>query len=327
MLQNVGLSVAGLVMLLVGGRLLVAAAVDTARRLGVSPLLVGLTLVAWGTSAPELALNLVSASKGRGDLALGNVVGANICNMALVLGACAAVKPLVVGERLIHLEIRLNAVVLGFMGVVGALTGLARWTAGAMLGVFIAYSAWTIAAGLRASRAGDGSDTPTAEASGMHDPTRPGAPMGWLMIASCFVGGLVLLSVGGSLASDGASAIAMALGVPSAVVGVTVVSIGTTLPELITGVTAVRRGQTDLAMGNAIGSCLFNAGAIYGLSGLLAPPASAEVLTVPLVYMAVLAVVLIPLSATTSRVVSRVEGALLLASYAVFLVSSAVRAL
>ena len=95
----------GLVLLLIGGRLLVSASVDTAKRLKVSPLVVGLTLVAWGTSSPELALNLISVQKGRGDLALGNIVGANICNLALVLGICALIKPLVVRERLIKVEI------------------------------------------------------------------------------------------------------------------------------------------------------------------------------------------------------------------------------
>lgn len=117
----------GLVLLLVGGRLLVSASVDTAKRLKVSPLVVGLTLVAWGTSAPELALNLISAYKGRGDLALGNVVGANICNMALVLGVCALIKPLVVQERLIKVEIWLNAAILGFMAVIGVTGGVEKW--------------------------------------------------------------------------------------------------------------------------------------------------------------------------------------------------------
>ena len=117
----------GLVLLLFGGRLLVSASVDTARRLGVSPLVVGLTLVAWGTSAPELALNLISAVKGRSDLALGNVVGANICNIALVLGMCALIRPLVVQERLIRVEIWLNAAILGMLSLLGLTAGFQRW--------------------------------------------------------------------------------------------------------------------------------------------------------------------------------------------------------
>jgi cation:H+ antiporter len=307
----------GLVLLLAGGRLLVSASVDTARRLSVSPLVVGLTLVAWGTSAPELALNLISGFKGRGDLAIGNVVGANICNMALVLGICALIKPLVVQERLIKVEIWLNAGILGLMTVLGVALGLPRWSAGLMLAVFVAYSAWTVLSALRPRQGG----VPSLG----DEPTQEGPPMSWLLIAVSFVGGLVLLSVGGSLASDGASSIAIALGVPAAVVGVTIVSIGTTLPEMVTGFLAVRKGQTDLAMGNAIGSCLFNAGAIFGIVGLIAPP-PVDGLMVPLLYMGGLSLALIVMSRTFNKTVSRLEGGILLASYGVFLAISAVAA-
>ncbi len=312
--------IGGLVLLLVGGRLLVSASVDTAKRLRVSPLVVGLTLVAWGTSAPELALNLISAYKGRGDLALGNVVGANICNMGLVLGVCALLKPLVVQERLIKVEIWLNAMILLFMAGLGLWGGFATWEAGAMLGVFGAYSMWTIMAALRQS---DKAASPAAANALGDDPTREKTPMGWLMIGSCFIGGLALLSCGGSLASDGASGMAIALGLPAAIVGVTIVSIGTTLPEMVTGVMAVRKGQTDLAIGNAIGSCLFNAGAIFGIVGLVAPPGVDGSLTLPITYMAILSLALIPMSRTFGKTISRLEGGLLLASYAGFLIVSA----
>lgn len=310
-------------LLLVGGRLLVSASVDTAKRLKVSPLVVGLTLVAWGTSAPELALNLISASKGRADLALGNVVGANICNIALVLGVCALIKPLVVQERLIKVEIWLNAAILGFMAVLGVTGGFQKWEAGLMLGVFGAYSMWTIMAALRTT---DAAASPQAADTIGDDPTRGKGPMGWTMIAACFIGGLVLLSLGGSLASDGASSIALGLGVPAAIVGVTIVSIGTTLPEMVTGVMAVRKGQTDLAMGNAIGSCLFNAGAVFGIIGLVSTPSVDGTLTLPLAYMGLLAIVLVPISRTFGKTVSRLEGAALLGSYAVFLTLSALNA-
>lgn len=313
----------GLVLLLVGGRLLVSASVDAATRLRVSPLVVGLTLVAWGTSAPEVALNLISASKGRGDLALGNVVGANICNMALVLGVCALLKPLRVEERLINVEIWLNAVLLAAMAAIGLFVGFASWQAAVMLGVFGAYSTWTIMAALRRT---DAAPTPAAADTLGPDPADTPKLLTWPIIAVFFVVGLALLSLGGSLASDGASGIALALGVPAAIVGVTIVSIGTTLPEMVTGVMAVRKGQTDLAVGNAIGSCLFNAGFIFGISGLIAPPVVDGSFTIPLAYMGVLALALVPISRSFNKTVSRLEGCLLLASYVAFLVVSAVRA-
>jgi cation:H+ antiporter len=315
--------IGGLVLLLAGGRLLVAASVDTARRLGVSPLVVGLTLVAWGTSAPELALNVVSAMKGRVDLALGNVVGANICNLSLVLGSCAMIRPLVIRERLIKVEIWLNAAILGFMAVLGVTGGFERWEAGLMFGVFGAYSTWTIMAALRQS---DRAVTMTEADPLGDDPTMGRAPMHWPMIGGCFIGGLTLLSIGGSLVSDSASRIAIGLGVAPAVVGVTIVAIGTTLPEMVTGVMAVRKGQTDLAVGNALGSCLFNAGAIFGIVGLIQPPSADGAMILPAAYMGVLAVAFVGISRTFTRTVSRAEGVVLVASYIVFLVISAARA-
>ncbi|MDX2133005.1 MAG: hypothetical protein SFY69_13230 [Planctomycetota bacterium] len=125
----------------------------------------------------------------------------------------------------------------------------------------------------------------------------------------------------------GASGIAAGLDLPRAVVGVTIVSLGTSLPELVTGVTAVRRGQTDLAVGNALGSCLFNAGAIFGIAALISPPPHDPALMLGLGYMALLAIALVPISRTFGRTVSRVEGAILVGSYAVFLGATALLSL
>lgn len=352
MLTDILMLVGGMVLLLTGGRLLIAGAVSSATRLGVSTLLIGLTLVAWGTSAPELALNLVSAAKGRGDLALGNVVGANICNMGLVLGLCALIRPLLVEERIIRVELVLNALVLGLLTGVGLSLGLPWWTAAALLGLFAVYSVWTIrtavhqsaatrlerraeaaaaaAAAAQADRATSGNRSGNGGQNGGGNGEGSDQPLGWWAIAACFAVGLPLLGYGGSLASDGAVGIAAALGVPSAVIGVTVVSIGTTLPEMITGLMAVRMGQADLAMGNAIGSCLFNVCAIFGLAGLISPPEVGGLsgpFALPMITMVVLALVLIPMSRTTGRTVSRIEGGVLLAIYALFLTASAVLAL
>lgn len=320
-MQYFGLLIGGIILLVVGGRLLVGGAVDAATRFRISPLVVGLTLVAWGTSFPELALNLASAVKGRGDLALGNIVGANICNMALVLGAAALIHPLRVEERLIRVEIWLNAIILCFMVVVGLATGFSRLSAGSMLVVFAIYSIWTMIATVQSSRSAARVEA-EVKIEQVIKPQR--APLiAWLIISSLFIGGLTLLALGGSLASDGASGIALALGVPPAIVGVTVVSIGTTLPELITSLIALQKGQSDMAMGNVVGSCLFNAGATFGITAMVAPPTVDHQFVVPMVYMALLAVALVPISRTFGKTVSRIEGALLLGSYALFLAISA----
>lgn len=314
MLSSIGMFVGGLVLLLVGGRLLVSASVDTARRLRISPLLIGLTLVAWGTSAPELAMNVIAAWKGLGGLAAGNVIGANICNVALVLGVCAVITPLAVQERLIRVEVWLNAGIQAILCVFALTMGFSRVLSALMLAVFAGYSLWTIMSSLASRR---GVDDPLGE-----DPTLGGPPMGWFMIGAAFVGGLALLSFGGALASDGASGLALALGMSAAVVGVTIVSIGTTMPELVTGVLAVRRSQTDLAMGNALGSCLFNSGAVLGVAGLMDPAGRVSSLSVPLIFMALFAVMLIPISRTFGKRIARIEGVLLLVGYAAFLIAA-----
>jgi cation:H+ antiporter len=320
--HHLGLFLGGLVLLLVGGKMLVSASVDIARRLGVPPLLVGLTLVAWGTSAPELSLNLVSAWKGRGDLALGNVIGANICNMGLVLGVCALMRPLRVQEQLIRIETNLNAAMLSLMAVFGlAFRGYERWESLAMLLTFSIYATWTIIAGLK-KRTSQSALVPTEEPAGYPTP-----PMSWWRIGIFLIAGLALLTLGGSMASDAAVDIATTLGVPNGVVAVTIVSMGTTLPELITGVMAVRRGQVDLAMGNAIGSCLFNAGAIFGLAATIAPPHDLTGVGTSLVTMLVLALVLLPISRTFHRHIARIEGAALLGVYVLFLALQAMIAL
>lgn len=315
----------GLVLLLLGGRLLVSGAVDAARRLNVSPLLIGLTLVAWGTSAPEMALNLISAAKGRSDLAVGNVVGANICNMALVIGICALIRPLIVEERLVRIEVWLNAVALAALSALALIFEVDRWSAAILLGGFVVYSAWTIYGAQREARSGTAAKN-TVTLPGSEDlATHERPPMSWALIILSFVVGLALLTGGGSLASDGATAIALALGIPAAIVGVTIVSIGTTLPELVTSIVAQRRGATDLAMGNVIGSCLFNTGAVFGLVGVIEPPVADGSLHISLIYMVMLGIALIPISRMGSRTISRIEGGGLLLSYLAFLSIAAVQ--
>lgn len=316
-----GLLAVGVLMLVIGGKFLVSASVDTARKLSVPSLLVGLTLVAWGTSAPELALNVVSALKGRPQLAVGNIVGANICNMGLVVGVCALLRPLKVEERLIRVEAWLSAGMLSLLSLLGLLTtDYNRFEAGGMLAAFVIYSGWTIMSALQTRRRGTHL-IPKEEPEGY-----PARPTSWWRIGTLFIAGLLLLSAGGTFASDSAVGIASSLGVPQGIVGVTIVSIGTTLPELVTGVLAVRRGQVDLAMGNALGSCLFNAGAIFGIAGLIAPPVVPDRIAVSLVTMMVLSILLLRIVRTHDRHVARAEGGLLLTIYAAFLAIQAILA-
>ncbi|MBL0928166.1 MAG: calcium/sodium antiporter [Phycisphaerales bacterium] len=307
----------GLALLLVGGRLLVSASVETATRLGVPPLLVGLTLVAWGTSAPELALNLIASAKGNAELTLGNVVGANICNMGVVLGLCAILRPLPVASGVVRTEIPLMIAMFGLvaLAVLSPLAGVAAGRAGPvlMIAAFAAYSVFTIRAGLSADRRAD----PLAEQTGGSEMARRHRAA-W-MLGAMFLGGLVLLGLGGNLAADAAAGIARRLGMSDRVVGLTVVALGTTLPELVTGLVAVLNRQTDLAVGNAVGSCLFNVGAVYGLSGLLAPPGLRPEAALSVGVMVVLGLLLVPMSRTFSGRIARIEGVVLVAIQGAFI--------
>jgi len=319
-LSNLGVLALGMLLLSVGGKFLVDAAVNIAQRLDLPPLLVGLTIVAWGTSAPELAFNTASAWNGKGALALGSVVGANIANIGLVLGVCALIRPLAVADDVVRRELPLTAAlfVLTFvLGLAGSTFG--RVDGGVLLGIFIAYSVWTIRQGLsrRAAAA-------TAIAAQTVASAADGAPrLRPLPVAlAAMLVGLALLGVGGSLAADGAVGIARAVGVAETVVGLTIVAVGTTLPELMAGVIATRKGYVDLAVGNVVGSCIFNAGAILGLVGVVVPEpvALAREAVVALGVMVALGLLLLPMCRTFQRAIARLEGLALLAIYAGFLV-------
>ncbi len=318
-LLHIGMFAGGLVLLLLGGKTLVDAAVAIAARLGISPLLVGLTVVAWGTSAPELAFNTISAFKGRTGMVFGNLVGASICNIGLVIGLCALIRPLAVSDAVIRRELPVVGLAMALMlalALFGA-PGFGRWEGLLLLGVFAVYSALTILGGIRERPSATPLDEQVEQAHKRNFERS---------VLSCtvgFVAGLAMLGTGGSLAADGASGAATLLGVSPTIVGLTIVSVGTTLPELITGIIAVRKGHVDLAVGNVVGSCIFNIACIFGLAAAISPFAVPAQGILAIVVMCGLCVVLMIMSRTRDRTVSRIEGAALLAVYAAFVASQA----
>ncbi|MCS6914918.1 MAG: calcium/sodium antiporter [Myxococcales bacterium] len=309
---------AGLALLLVGGRLLVDAAVAIAWRLGVPPLLIGLTVVAWGTSAPELALNLTASVLGTPDLTLGNVVGANLCNLGLALGIAALVRPLVVHATVVQREIPMLLLLMALFAAAtlgGDHVGLPlrRLKGGMMLVLFASYSIYVVRAGLRQRQ----EDQELTEEVAQSERPLGSAPLRLALVA--LLGGLALLTVGGNMAARAAVDIAHALGVSDRVVGVTIVSIGTTLPEMATGLIAVLRGHVDLTVGNAVGSCLFNLGCIYGLCSLIAPAPAPPGALPSIAAMCVLGAALVPMSRASNRALARLEGTLLLIIYGLWM--------
>lgn len=323
--------VGGLVLLVAGAEALVRGASSLARRLGMSSLVVGLTVVAVATSTPELAVTLDAVLSGAPDLAVGNVVGSNIANVLLILGVAAVVLPLSVRHRLVRLDLPIMVflsvllLVLALDGVVGLVDGVLL-----LLG-FVAYTAVSVVVGRQrrpeVPSVPDGGQASTAGAAPADDDDAAraddGAPVTSLPVATLLVVvGVALLVLGARLLVAGASGIAEALGVSGLVVGLTVVAVGTSLPELAASVVAARRGERDMAVGNVVGSNIANLGLVLGLPAVLAGsgipvPAAAIALDIPLMIAA--AVALLPI-AFTGFVVRRWEGGLFVALYAAFTV-------
>lgn len=294
----------GLAILTLGAEVLVRGASALALRLGVSALAVGLTVVAFGTSAPELVVSLGAAVNGASDIAVGNVVGSNICNIALILGLAALLRPVVVEAKVFRLDAPLLVVVSLVLGGLLVSGGLSRGAgAGLMLGL-LAYTGATFWLSRRESRA----------VQDEFERGLPGDGRRVVVDVVMVVGGLVGLGLGGQLFVGAAVSLAETMGVSQAVIGLTVVAVGTSLPELATSIVATIRGQGDIAVGNVVGSNLFNILGILGVTAMVQPLPQGGIVRLDLAVMLLLAVALLPIL-RTGFVVSRVEGALLLASY------------
>jgi cation:H+ antiporter len=318
----------------------VRGASSLARRLGMSSLVVGLTVVAIATSTPELAVTTDAVLSGAPDLAVGNVVGSNIANILLILGVSAVVLPLSVRLRLVRIDLPIM-VFLSVLLLVLALDGVVGLVDGAILLLcFVAYMVLSVVVGRRRTPArqvvpADGASTTTAGADAAAPAVEGGDPDGTddpdaaddapppdsvLRSVVLVVVGVGLLVLGARILVAGASSIAEALGVSGLVVGLTIVAIGTSLPELAASVVAARRGERDMAVGNVVGSNISNIGLVLGLPALLAGggipvPSAAVALDLPL--MIATAVALLPI-AFTGFVIRRWEGGLFVALYAAF---------
>lgn len=304
--------VIGLVLLVVGAEALVRGASKLAATFGVSPLVIGLTVVAFGTSAPEMAVSTVSGLSGQANIALGNVIGSNIFNILLILGVSALVAPLVVSMQLIRLDVPLMIGV-SVVAYLFALNGVIGRGEGVLLfaGIF-AYTVFLIRQSRRESR------EIQQEFAREYGDKEPRSAKAILKDAVLILAGLALLVLGSKWLVDGAVAIAQRLGVSDLVIGLTIVAAGTSLPELATSVVASLRGERDIAVGNVVGSNLFNLMAVLGLAGLVSPAGiavSPQAVRVDLPVMVAVAAVCLPVFLTGKRI-SRLEGFLFLAAYA-----------
>jgi cation:H+ antiporter len=305
----------GLILLILGGEMLVRGASKLAVSLGISPLVVGLTVVAFGTSSPEFAVSLQAAAAGNVDIALGNVVGSNIFNVLAVLGLAALIAPLVVQQQLVRFEVPL-VVGLSVLVLLMAQDGGIGLFDGILLAAgLVAYTALVI----RQSR------RETAAVEAEYSREFGDAPRGLLarlpVQIALIVGGLGLLVLGATWLVDSAVAIARALEISEAVIGLTIVAAGTSFPELATSVVAAVRGERDIAVGNVVGSSVFNLLGILGIAALVTPgglTVSPGIVHFDIPVMIAVAFACLPIFASGNRI-ARWEGALFLAYYAIYI--------
>jgi cation:H+ antiporter len=315
--------VVGLGTLIIGAQMLVRGASRLAAALGLSPLVIGLTVVTYGTTSPELAVTLHAALGGQADIALGNIIGSNIFNILFILGLSALLLPLAVSSRVVRLEVPIMigaSVLLFLLSLDGRLEPL---DGGLLLASLTGYTAFA----LRQSRR----EPAAIEAAygekygGGRGPTR-GA--GLLIPVGSVLMGVLLLVFGARWLLHGAVAFARAIGVSELIIGLTIVAAGTSMPEVATAIVATVRGEREIAVGNIIGSCIYNVMAILGLASLLAPggvPVAPAALSFDIPVMIGAAVACLPIFFTGHRI-ARWEGGLFLGyytAYALYLILAA----
>lgn len=316
MLIDLGILIVGLALLLGGGDLLVRGASALARNLGVSSLIIGLTVVAFGTSAPELSINLLAAVKDNSDLSFGNIIGSNIANIGLIIGITALARPLSIRSQIITREIPMLllatviTVVLGLDFIFGKLPNYFERSDGIVFllifCVFIYYTATTV---IR-KRNSDALLTQATGYSGKFQLKKTFKNLTFLIL------GILGLTIGAKLSVDSAVKIAELLNVPEVIIGLTLIAVGTSLPELATSIVATYKDQADIAVGNIVGSNIFNLLLINGLCSTVKPiPVPAQGGIYDLAMMTFLTIILLPISITHQRKIVRWEGLLLLLCY------------
>lgn len=299
------LLVVGFVLLIKGADFFVEGSASVAKKLRVPTMIIGMTIVAMGTSAPECAVSIAASIKGSNTMAISNVIGSNIFNLMIVCGVCALFKPLAVKAATLKRELPLSilaAVLLLGMGYLGM--GINRIEGFVLLVIFVIFLVWMI---WEAKKARDNAQEEEIE-------TLPG----WkcLLYIVC---GLVAIVVGGDLVVDAASAIAAAFGLSQTLIGLTIVACGTSLPELVTSLVAAKKGENDMALGNVIGSNIFNILLILGVAAIVSPMA---VLTENLIDAVILIAVsiLVWIFAWSKKKLNRVHGVIMIAVYVVYVV-------
>ena len=304
--KNIALLIVGFIFLIKGADFFVEGASGFARKFGISELIIGLTIVAMGTSAPEAAVSITGAISGNADISIGNVLGSNILNVFLILGTAAAIIPIGVGNSTVKREMPFLILVTMLFILLGLDGKISRIDAGIFLILLIGYLIY-----LYRSAVSGQAEEPENEKQ------KKALPI-WQMLLF-IVGGAAMIVLGSNFAVDGAKEIAALFGMSERLIGLTVIAIGTSLPELVTSVTAARKGNADIAIGNVVGSNLFNVLFIIGLTAMIRPMNFARNFITDGI-VATVAAVLLWLLARDDRKVGRRDGFVLLGAYAAYFI-------
>ncbi len=291
---------AGLFLLIKGADLFVEGASSIAARLRVPSLIIGLTIVSFGTSAPEAAIGISESLGGGGGISVGNVIGSNLFNLLIVIGITSLAIPLTAESDVIKRDMPVNIFSTGALAVAVIDGIIKRYEAALLLGALAVYLFFVITKALR-----NPIDT--------DDEVR----LSWLLSLVYVIGGLFAVVVGGDVVVDNAKVIASNLGMSEALIGLTVVALGTSLPELVTSLVAARKGEAGIAVGNAVGSCLFNILFILGMTGVIAPLRVEGGLLTDVSFLAIVTLI-VYLFAAKGRRIGRIEGGICVALYAIY---------
>ena len=308
------LIIAGFALLLFGGESVVRGSVALAQRLGISPLIVGLTIVGFGTSLPEMVVSVNAALVGSPGLAVGNVVGSNIANILLILGVAAIIAPIAVSPGAVKRDLLgMSMVTLVYVGL-GMSGQIVFWQGALMLIALMSYIGFTVWHDNK-------SNDEVAELHREEAAEMGTIPLRTVSIAGIIIVGLFAVVVGAEWLVTGATTLAMEFGVPEDVIGLTVVAIGTSLPELATSIVAAYRGHSDVCVGNVLGSNLFNLFGITGVTAMFTPlPFSDKIVSFDLWILLAATALIIPFMLSGRRI-SRLEGSILLVLYVGFIAS------
>ncbi len=309
MLLNILFIVVGIALVLWGADRLTDGAVAVAEKMKIPQIVIGLTIVAMGTSMPEFCVSFISALKGTSDLAVGNIVGSNIFNALFIVGVSALVAPMTIMETTVRKDIPFALVASAMLLMMGLDGDISRVDAGILFAMFLIFMYMTLKGAKK-----QGADAETADEAEGKKPMATWLSVVWILV------GLLCLIGGSNLFVEGATAVATSLGVSEAVIGLTIVAGGTSLPELATSVVSARKGNSGIAIGNALGSNVFNILAILGITGVITPM-TLNGITVTDLSMLVISIMLVWLFSFTKYKIERWEGAVLTAVFVGYIYS------